>query len=119
MDCTIYEAKTMVLISCAVTPQLICAFVFAYAKSRFSHDAAQLFHKEVEASHLDKQNQMITLENASKLTVQDVPQLTEQTSQYIQVISVTLSLFHISLAAAVHLTATTNFLVSYGSLKVL
>ena len=25
-------------ISCAVTAQLICAFVFAYAKSRFSHD---------------------------------------------------------------------------------
>ena len=30
-----------------------------------------------------------------------------------------LSLFHISLAAAVHLSATTNFLVSYGSLTVL
>ena len=26
----------------AVTAQLICAFVFAYAKSRFSHDVAQL-----------------------------------------------------------------------------
>ena len=25
-----------------VNVQLICAFVFAYAKSRFSHDAAQL-----------------------------------------------------------------------------
>ena len=41
MDCTIYVAKTKVLISCAVTAQLICAFVFAYAKSRSSHDAAQ------------------------------------------------------------------------------
>ena len=29
------------------------------------------------------------------------------------------SLFHISLAAAMHLSATTNFLVSYGSLTVL
>ena len=42
MDCTIYVAKTKALISCpvtvAVTAQLICAFVFAYAKSRFSHD---------------------------------------------------------------------------------
>ena len=28
------------LISCAVTVQLICAFVFANAKSRFSHDKA-------------------------------------------------------------------------------
>ena len=34
---SIYVAKTMALISCAVT----CAFVFAYAKSRFSHDAGQ------------------------------------------------------------------------------
>ena len=30
------------LISCLVTAQLICAFVFAYAKIRFSHDAAHL-----------------------------------------------------------------------------
>ena len=30
-----------------------------------------------------------------------------------------LSLFHISLAGAVHLSATTNFLVSYDSLTVL
>ena len=25
------------------TAQLICVFVFAYAKSRFSHDAAQMY----------------------------------------------------------------------------
>ena len=30
------------LISCAVTAQLICTFLFAYARTRFSHDAAQL-----------------------------------------------------------------------------
>ena len=30
------------LISFAVTAKLICAFVFAYAKSRFSHDAPQI-----------------------------------------------------------------------------
>ena len=35
-------AKTKTLISCAVTAKLICTFVWAYAKSRFSHDAAQL-----------------------------------------------------------------------------
>ena len=28
-------AKTKALISCAVTAQLICVFVFAYVKSRF------------------------------------------------------------------------------------
>ena len=41
-DCTIYVAKTKALISCAVTAQLICVFVFAYAKVRFSHDEAQM-----------------------------------------------------------------------------
>ena len=34
-DCTIRVAKTKSLISCAVTAQLICVFVFAYAKCRF------------------------------------------------------------------------------------
>ena len=39
MNFTIYVAKTKALISFAVTAKLICVFVFAYAKSRFSHDA--------------------------------------------------------------------------------
>ena len=30
-------------ISCMVSAQLICAFVFAYAKSMFSHDVAQFW----------------------------------------------------------------------------
>ena len=34
-DCTICVAKTKALVSCAVTAQLICAIVFAYAKSGF------------------------------------------------------------------------------------
>ena len=42
MDCTICIAKTEALISCAVSVQLIWALVFAYAKSRFSHDMAHL-----------------------------------------------------------------------------
>ena len=37
-----YVAKTKALISLAVTDKLICVFDFAYAKSRFSHDAAQI-----------------------------------------------------------------------------
>ena len=41
MDCTIRVAKTKALISFAVTAKLICVFVFAYAKSRFSHNAAK------------------------------------------------------------------------------
>ena len=42
MDSTIYVAKTKTLISCAVIAQLICDFVFAYAKNSFSHDSAQV-----------------------------------------------------------------------------
>ena len=42
-DCTIYVLrKRKVLISCMVTVQLICGYVFACAKIRFSHDAAHL-----------------------------------------------------------------------------
>ena len=37
-----YEEKIKVLISCAVIAQLICAFVFTYAISRFSQDVAQM-----------------------------------------------------------------------------
>ena len=37
-------AKTKALISIAVTAKLICVFVFAYAKNRFSHDEAQLVY---------------------------------------------------------------------------
>ena len=41
-----HVSKTKALISCAVTKQLICAFVFAYVKSRFFHDALN-FHAHV------------------------------------------------------------------------
>ena len=37
-----YVGKTKALISFAVTAKLICVFVFAYAKSRFSHDVAHI-----------------------------------------------------------------------------
>ena len=45
--CTIYVAKTKSLISCTV--QLMCVFVFAYAKSKLSHDVA---HLETKSSHI-------------------------------------------------------------------
>ena len=41
-NCTIRIAKTKALISFTVTAKLICVFIFAYAKSRFSHNGAQL-----------------------------------------------------------------------------
>ena len=40
--CSFYVAKTKALISCAVTVQLICVFVFAYAKSHFSTNEAHI-----------------------------------------------------------------------------
>ena len=45
-DHTIRVAKTKALISFAVTAKLICVFVFACAKSRFSHDAAHFVSSE-------------------------------------------------------------------------
>ena len=44
---TICVAKTKALISCAVTVQLICAFVFTYANCYFSFVAAQSCNSEV------------------------------------------------------------------------
>ena len=46
-------AKTKALISCAVTAHLICVFVFVYAKSRFSHNEAQIKfdQNEVKTDH--------------------------------------------------------------------
>ena len=41
-NCTIYEAKTKVLISCTITAKLICAIALNMQKSSFSHDAAHL-----------------------------------------------------------------------------
>ena len=38
----VFEAKTKAQISFAVTAKLICAFVFAYAKSWFSHGTAHM-----------------------------------------------------------------------------
>ena len=42
-NCTICVAKTKTLITSAVTAQLICAFVFAYACYWFPYAVAQLF----------------------------------------------------------------------------
>ena len=42
-DSTIHAATTKMLISCAVTAQLICIFVFAYADCWFSNAAAQSY----------------------------------------------------------------------------
>ena len=49
-NCTIRVAKTKALISFAVTAKLICVFVFAYAKTRFSHNVAHIL--EVSFTYL-------------------------------------------------------------------
>ena len=46
--------KTKALISFAVTAKLICVFVFAYAKSRFSHNEAQILFKCQQLSRARK-----------------------------------------------------------------
>ena len=50
----------MALISCAVTEQLICVFVFAYAKSRFSHEAKLFRFAYVHFKKDDDAKKMVT-----------------------------------------------------------
>ena len=52
-DCTIRVAKTKALISFAVTAKLICVFVFAYTKSRFSHKETQIIVVEKVSEIID------------------------------------------------------------------
>ena len=55
MYCTIRVAKSKALISFAVTAKLICVFVFAYAKGRFSHNEAQIMKAyEIGSSDLSR-----------------------------------------------------------------
>ena len=58
-----YVAKTKAPISCLVAAQLICAFDFAYAKSRFSHDAAHIIFT-VNNKRAEQTAQMRGLTNA-------------------------------------------------------
>ena len=64
--------KKKALISCKVTAQLICGFVFAYAKIQFSHDMPHIL---AEASYilftiLDKEiSHLMTTPNDTNKTV--------------------------------------------------
>ena len=60
--CTTFVAKTKALISFAVTAKLICVFVFAYAKRRFSHYAAHFpcyFFYQVQCCHTNQKKSPI------------------------------------------------------------
>ena len=52
-DCTIRVPKTKALISFAVTAKLICVFVFAYTKSRFSHKETKIIVVEKVSEIID------------------------------------------------------------------
>ena len=56
-----HVAKTKALISFAVTSKPICVFVFAYAKSRFSHNEAHKMHAEKKVqNHMSWQKYHLT-----------------------------------------------------------
>ena len=63
-------AKTKALISFAVTAKLICVFVFAYAKIRFSHDAAFIslwfLYRQLQASVAEQFGLCITCSEIPK-----------------------------------------------------
>ena len=61
MDCIICVAKTKALISFAVIAKLICVFVFAYAKSRFSQDAAHNYHLVIKHSFTNTNLSLISV----------------------------------------------------------
>ena len=75
MDCTIYVSKTKALISFSVTAKLICVFVFEYAKSRFSHDAAHLKVKTRMSYHRVKPpkglNELQTVKTQIRLLLEE------------------------------------------------
>ena len=64
------------MISCAVTAQLICVFVFAYAKKRLSHNEAHINHNYAHEqddltylSSLNFQDILSGLQNTKKHSV--------------------------------------------------
>ena len=57
--CTIYVAKTKALVSCVATAQLICAFDFTYAKSKFSHDTAHIIFISLYKEYSTKSGKML------------------------------------------------------------
>ena len=59
----IHISKTKALISFAITAKLICVFVFAYTKSRFSHDEAHLSDFFKYKTHLNIKSKQSCLSN--------------------------------------------------------
>ena len=68
-------AKTKALISFAFTAKLICVFVFIYAKSMLSDDAAHIFHGLCSRLEPLSDNLLLSL-NEDYLDIADTSQLT-------------------------------------------
>ena len=64
MNCIIHVAKTKMLISCAVTAQLICVFLFAYASCWFSYALADIIvclnYEISNLNHVAKEARWVT-----------------------------------------------------------
>ena len=76
-------AKTKALISFAVTAKLISVFVFAYAKSRFSHDEAHTssgFPNKSDTNQSPRQHRLVT---GMKLNTCVIPYLQRTTKMLI------------------------------------
>ena len=74
-------AKTKALISFAVTAKLICVFVFAYAKIRFSHDPAHkyidIFSRAIREAYIQNGGNDQILINQLRQMEQDARDLEE------------------------------------------
>ena len=51
LESRVVVAKTKALISYVINALLICSYVFAYAKSRFSHDTAHMKSRSMAPGH--------------------------------------------------------------------
>ena len=70
------------LISCLVTAQLICAFIFVCAKRRFSHEANYfIFRYEVLKSHIKETNEDLYKELTSREGVKVIDKKLDQSAK--------------------------------------
>ena len=71
-----YGAKTKVLISCAVTTQLVCAFVFVYAKNKFFFMTRLMTRLKIFAKFPET-----TVAAGKSITLDKVPMIVFETGQ--------------------------------------
>ena len=79
-NCTIRIAKTKALISFAVTANLICVFLFAYADCWFSHEVAHLSYDVTVFQWITSCNNSVMTTHILTLLPEYVPSLTSVTT---------------------------------------